>query len=262
MRTLPAPRVRERQGSAQGARGFSLVELLVAIGVFGLLLGVLLPALAMARSSAGAAGSLANLHNLGITLHLYGQRNNGYAPFFKPGEDCLFGGPPDELDRDPEKCVRVSLVWSIEWLWPMLMHDVAPWPEHFETWLSPGHRRKPPYWPVPVGIGLRFVSYDYSRSFVAAPRVWSDEGQVDESDIQPTLWDKAQRPSRKVVMYDAERNYLRSRVSSPRPLLFVDGTAALRKDSEATKPVVNRLFRVGRPRIYHDTPNGVRGWDF
>ncbi len=244
------------------SRGFSLVELLVAIGVLGLLLGVLLPALAKARSSAGAAKSLANLHNLGITLHVYGERNRGQAPFFQPGEDCLFGAPPEQIGRDSSKCVRVSPVWSIEWLWPMLMHDVAPWPEHFESWLSPGHRRKPPYWPVPVGIGVRIVSYDYSRSFVAAPRVWSDEGQVDDSDVRPVSWSAVQHPSRKVVMYDAERNYLRTRGSELRPLLFVDGAASLRNDVHATKPVVNRLFRVSRPRIYHDTPNGVRGWDF
>lgn len=242
------------------ARGLSLVELLVSIGVIGILIGILLPSMSRVRAAAGAAKSLSNLHGLGETMHLYSASHDGFVPFFTL-RDCLYGAPPDELGPNAS-CVRTN-VWNITRMWPALMHDVAPWREHFESWLSPGHGRHPPYWPVPIGLGFRFVSYDYSRSFVASPRVWSAGSGASNSDIRPVRASEVRFPSGKVIMYDAERNYVHSLSSTTRrPVLMVDGSASLRLDSAATAPVQNQLLRTARPTIYHDTPNGVQGRDF
>lgn len=57
--------------------GFTLVELLVVVGIIALLLGILLPALGKARLAAKAAVDLANIHNLEQAHWMYMLDNNG-----------------------------------------------------------------------------------------------------------------------------------------------------------------------------------------
>ncbi len=59
---------------------FTLVELLVVIGIIALLISVLLPSLAAARRSAKSVTSLSNLRQLGIGLVQYRIENKGYYP--------------------------------------------------------------------------------------------------------------------------------------------------------------------------------------
>jgi prepilin-type N-terminal cleavage/methylation domain-containing protein/prepilin-type processing-associated H-X9-DG protein len=60
--------------------GFTLVELLVVIGVIGVLISLLLPALSGARKDANQIVCAANLHNLELALRIYEDQNNGYIP--------------------------------------------------------------------------------------------------------------------------------------------------------------------------------------
>ena len=55
---------------------FTLVELLVVIGIIGLLVALLLPAMSRARRQANMTKCAANLHNIGLTLTIYAANNN------------------------------------------------------------------------------------------------------------------------------------------------------------------------------------------
>lgn len=77
---------------------FTLVELLVVIGIIAVLVGMLLPALNRAREAAGALTCAANMRQIGQLFHLYIANNNGFYPLGNSGN---WGASPAEWDGVP-----------------------------------------------------------------------------------------------------------------------------------------------------------------
>jgi prepilin-type N-terminal cleavage/methylation domain-containing protein/prepilin-type processing-associated H-X9-DG protein len=69
------------------SKGFTLVELLVVIGIIALLISILLPSLAKARRAAQTIACAANLRSIVQGMQIYAAQNNGYIA----GSPCTTG---------------------------------------------------------------------------------------------------------------------------------------------------------------------------
>ncbi len=140
--TLRRPLRPEPAGRGARPGAFTLVELLVVIGIISILIAMLLPALNKAREAAKTVSCLSNMRQIMQGLTMYAQDNQGYIPWcYYDGIYTIWSGRvgggegryvkdarvfmcPDRVDMGRNS----SLVKSLQYL------ETYPNGEHSSTW--------------------------------------------------------------------------------------------------------------------------------
>lgn len=242
-----------RHPATRSRWGFTLVEILVTIGVIGVLIAILVPVLAGGRSAAQRTASLANLRSIGQLVQVYTEQYDETYPWATRGVNGC------------DIHIGFSPIWAMAKLWPVSMHEVMPPRELVPIVLAPGARRE----------GERQAcgqppSYEYSQSFLARPDTWNGQSDADESLLRGVTLGMVAHPSSKALMWDWELPYKKEEprragpdLDEPTPMLFADGHGAAKTPSQATAAVENPFAEAfSRTARLHNTPDGVRGRDY
>lgn len=242
-----------QNSSLVARRAFTLIEVLVTLGVIGVLIAILIPVLAGGRSTAQRTASLANLRSIGQLVHAYTEQYDETYPWATGG----INGCGIKMQFLP--------VWQLYRLWPVAMHEVMPPRELRPLTLSPGARRE-----GPESACGHPPSYEYSQSFLARPDTWSGQSDADESLLRGVTLGMVTHPSSKALMWDWELAYQKQEprhigpdLDEPTPMIFADGHGAAKTPSQATAPVENPFADAfSRTARLHNTADGVRGRDY
>lgn len=179
-----------------GPRGFTLIEIVVVIGVMMFMLGLLLPALHHIRQSALGSASTANMRTHAQVVQLYSGDFRDLAPFVADPEATY------TVARGGGLTVTFEF-FGAEEMWGVALADryygfglgSSQWDEHVE-------------WGIFARSGPHGFLYQYSPTFFTLPGYWN-EATRDEGQLRPVRVSSVRYPASKAVFLegDGERGF-------------------------------------------------------
>jgi prepilin-type N-terminal cleavage/methylation domain-containing protein/prepilin-type processing-associated H-X9-DG protein len=181
-------------------RAFTLVELLVVIGIIALLVGILLPVLSRAQRQTRMAVCLSNQRQLIMALTMYCQENKGTFP----------GGPGRIFWNGVEQNVPGTASWDTNAMNPYSCNqDEKSGPTFLAKYVA--NSKKIPACPEELNIkdtGSDYThyrtSYWYPMSLVYEPlQIWNGTAAANPPPPQtPQKLSKVKYPTQKAVIID------------------------------------------------------------
>ncbi|MFT3784770.1 MAG: type II secretion system protein [Tepidisphaeraceae bacterium] len=211
----------EMSRSRNAAYGFSLVELLVVIGVIGLLIALLMPALSQARRSAYTLQCATNLRQIGISMMQYATQNRG-AILGNAWTTGAFLKRPGFAASD-DNCPEVCQTW--DWTAPVARIMGAKFVLggsradrttrfnylcNYKAFQCPENNiLAPAYSSSPIKVTTRMISYNTASLFQYVYRssggdISMYQPYINTGNFKPSI-DDVGAPSRKIFMSDGAR---------------------------------------------------------
>jgi len=140
-------------------RAFTLVELLVVIGIIAIMISVLLPVLGRARQSAESVQCMSNLRQIGQAAVMYANENKGSFPQPCSGGTITVGTPPQTISNS-DSFYRFSMSQAAE-MSRLLKGNT-------KVWYCPSNKFNPPPG-QPEILETDFYPPYYGKLWVGSP---------------------------------------------------------------------------------------------
>jgi len=236
--------------------GFTIIEILVSVGIIAILLALLLPSLHSARIRGDELRSTINARSNAAAIDAYADRSKGAFPIPVAGEVYPTGCENQWLGFSR---------WATVYNWPQLVFSDEELRVAIRNELISPRRVIPP----DRGDCGYVTSYALARSLLAPPDAWDDPPLPVAMNTPSATRSQVVFPSRKALLWDSTVSYrpqppLRNGddLAVETPVAFLDGHVKPLRPIDARTPT-NAPGGSGSPASrLHDTPNGVRGIDY
>lgn len=237
-------------------RAFTVLEIIAAVAVVGVLAAILLPALAGGRRSARFAGSMADTRTVFQSLAIYTHDHQDTHPYLLASELAHAARPPEPMGPRggaPPSTQHRHWMMALTRHSPDLLNLIYPDRAHFRWQLERDQE-----------AGVVSGCFQPTAALFAAPEYFSETVPPRWDHLRPTRSREVAFPSAKMLVYDWSSVWLNSDrdiedyARTRQTFGFADGSAIVSLD--LTGPYVERsTVAIAGPGF--TTTNGLAGRD-
>ena len=219
-------------------QAFTLVELLVVIGIIALLVAMLLPALTKARESAMRVSCASQLRQMGMAIHMYANSNGGRVPtagFYQnhPVQTGAQWYPASSgyLAGVPQVIGGVALMSGREikdarlFFCPKVLQTSAPYPYPSidPYWWKPNLWESTGYQSSPGSVQFLFIGYWYTGGWALNPSFVAVGGYYPQYQVSARIKEPNRVMMQDIYQSDTVPVHGRGRIPDGGNFLFTDG---------------------------------------